>query len=438
MFRFSKKKRISVIIISVIALMSIGLMTFYLINGNSFDMRSSAGSTTWEAGDLNADKKVTMADFNVWLTGYRKFKKDGTYSTIQDLNKDKKIAFTDFFLWLNAYREYKGLSSAQEGKTISRTSTMGTFKLDYEYMGDNTWFYKVTGNFGDTNKCDTGTVNIGITKPESLPETVNIYMNGTTFLEEPSNSCPGTYTKEGEITASSNANIVFALRDAGNASMGVYKSVNANYTPMTLTYEYKGNNTWSYAINGDLPNGCFEASSGVSVTSFIPSADNAGEKVYVFTYVSPERIHASCTQAIVKYSKTGTFSASPFAKVALVNSPVYPESSLMTDFVPVLKTVFSDQGEWWTYTVTGTFPSGCYSATTTVSPETAIYSTSSHKSSSIPTTTATETKATLWTFVKENTSGACTAATVNYSATGKITSMDRAGLNSFFKVSVQQ
>lgn len=451
MLRFPKGKRIGIIIFSVVALLSIGLITFYLVNGNSFDMRSSAGNSAWAVGDLNADQKVTMADFNIWLTGYRKNKKDGAYDAIPDLNKDKKVSFSDFFLWLNAYREYKN-SSSETMKAISKTGDMGTFKLEYQYIGDNTWFYKVTGTFAKAKSCDTGSVNIGITKNKNAVDIVNVYMNGTTFSEEPA-ICTGSYTKEGEITASPNANIVFALRDLGSASVASFKAVDVNYAPMTLTYEYKGDNTWSYAIDGDLPSGCFSASSSISVASSSVGNLDPNDTVYVFTYISPGRLKGACAASIVKYSKTGTFKALPSAKIGFVTSPTYPEVGLLTDLVPVITTRFTYQGSnLWYYLVTGTLPSGCYSASTIVSPAYAstIYSdpvpvdkcrgAEGYKcvgnAIGIPINSPPMNGklVTLWTVVSRkdsSTSSACSMATKAYSAEGKLNALETATMNSY-------
>jgi len=444
MLRLSKNRKIGVIVLSVVVLASIGLTTFYMLNGNSFDTRSSAGSTTWKIGDLNGDSKVSMADFNIWLTGYRKFKKDGTYATVPDLDKDKKIAFKDFFLWLDAYREYKH-SAGEEMKTISKTSDMGTFKLEYKYMDDHTWFYRITGKFSKASLCDRGSVNIAIAKNSDTVEVAKIYMNGTP-LKEAQTGCTGSYTKEGEFTAASNVNISFVLKELDKISVSSYKTADVNYGFMTLTYEYKGSNTWSYAIKGDLPNSCFKVSPAISIInpSLTKSSENqadaaatvssAAPYVYIYNDISPDKVGQTCTTAIQKYSKTGTFKAASNAKIDFISTPAYPAVGLVTDIVPVLTSQATHIGtNLWSYKVTGTFPSGCYSAKTVVHPVAATYVKGDPRCTTVGELTkctlgsgALATQITLSTTITETSSstGVCTQQVVNYSATDKFVASD--------------
>ncbi len=448
MLRLSKGKKIGAIIFSVVILVSIGLMTFYLINGNSFDTRSSAGNSSWAIGDLNGDLKVSMADFNLWLTGYRKFKKDGTYTVISDLNKDKKIGFSDFFLWLDAYREYKHTAGG-EFKKISKTNDMGTFDLEYKFMGDNTWFYRMTGTFSKASLCDVGSVNIAIAKNADAVDAVTVYMNGTPFKEELAD-CTGLFTREGEFTAAENANIALTLRELPKVSTATYKPQAVDYSFMTVTYEYTGSDTWSYTIKGELPNDCFDVTQAISKVNphlkrvsigpdSFANMSSPDATVYIYNFISPEKITDSkCSTTVLKYSKTGTFKAGEDSKIKFVSTPAYPAVGLIKAIVPVLTTQATYLGDnLWSYEVKGTFPNGCYSAKTVVHPLTATYKDGFTGCTVVGNLircnqvamTALEKSIYLETVItKEGTS--CTGAVVEYDATGKFVAAEKATIGS--------
>lgn len=91
------------------------LIVFYVLEGSGvFDTRSQAGDTEelpedLKKADLNADNKITIADFGIWLRGYRDYKVNTqVYTESSDLNDDGAITIMDFSLWLNAYRKFKG------------------------------------------------------------------------------------------------------------------------------------------------------------------------------------------------------------------------------------------------------------------------------------------------------------------------------------------
>jgi len=83
------------------------------------------------------------------------------------------------------------------------------------------------------------------------------------------------------------------------------------YDDFLLTYEYIGDNTWSYKVTGTLPNPCYTVTFEPVVMESYP------EQVRIDTKVqepSPEEI---CAQVIQEVEETGTFSASENAEIIL-------------------------------------------------------------------------------------------------------------------------
>lgn len=107
------------IILSVIAFLLVTPLTiFYVLDGAGvFDTRSRAGEENvlpekFKPADLNADNKISIADFSIWLSNFRQFKVNPTaFSDMSDLNDDGAIAIADFVIWLGLWREYKALNT---------------------------------------------------------------------------------------------------------------------------------------------------------------------------------------------------------------------------------------------------------------------------------------------------------------------------------------
>jgi hypothetical protein len=118
--RINNKGKLVIGVVSFLLLTP--LIVFYVLEGTGvFDTRSSAGSTgelsdDLKKADLNGDNKITIADFGIWLTGYRAYKVNTqSFTEKADLNDDGAITVMDFSLWLNAYRKYKGGTGDGDG-----------------------------------------------------------------------------------------------------------------------------------------------------------------------------------------------------------------------------------------------------------------------------------------------------------------------------------
>lgn len=112
MFRIDRKGKVVVALVAF--LLVTPLTIFYLLDGAGvFDTRSRADdpgtlSEEFAKADLNADNKITIADFEIWLSSYRQFKNNpNSFSQMSDLNNDSSITISDFAIWLNLWRKYK-------------------------------------------------------------------------------------------------------------------------------------------------------------------------------------------------------------------------------------------------------------------------------------------------------------------------------------------
>ncbi len=79
----------------------------------------------------------------------------------------------------------------------------------------------------------------------------------------------------------------------------------------TLTYEYKGNNTWSYTVKGTLPTPCYDVTADAVVAESYP------EQVKIEVKKALESDSYVCGTVIKDFNYTGTFNASRYAKIAL-------------------------------------------------------------------------------------------------------------------------
>jgi endo-1,4-beta-xylanase len=107
------KRKKQLLIFSSIFLVSILLTVYSILDGRrSFDTTSSASSESlcsyYSLADLNEDERISLSDFQSWLTSYREFKEsEENYSEKSDFNSDNKISLADFSIWLGLWREYK-------------------------------------------------------------------------------------------------------------------------------------------------------------------------------------------------------------------------------------------------------------------------------------------------------------------------------------------
>ena len=98
------------IIIYSLCFLLLPFLVFAIVNINNFDLRSLAGSTFRLAdnvarADLNYDDKVSILDFSIWISYYKKFVKNkADYNELADLNKDQSISIRDYMEWINAYK----------------------------------------------------------------------------------------------------------------------------------------------------------------------------------------------------------------------------------------------------------------------------------------------------------------------------------------------
>ena len=88
------------------------LLVFFIVNINNFDFRSQAGSVTRLAdnvakADLNADNKISISDYTIWVAYYTKYAQDkSNYNEIADINNDKSISIKDYTEWIDAYKSF--------------------------------------------------------------------------------------------------------------------------------------------------------------------------------------------------------------------------------------------------------------------------------------------------------------------------------------------
>lgn len=78
-----------------------------------------------------------------------------------------------------------------------------------------------------------------------------------------------------------------------------------------LTYEYLGNNSWTYNVSGTLPTPCNDVTIDALVMESYPEQVNINVKKVVSTS------DTVCIQIIKEFSKDGTFNASEKAQVKL-------------------------------------------------------------------------------------------------------------------------
>ncbi|KKR06436.1 MAG: hypothetical protein UT34_C0001G0477 [candidate division WS6 bacterium GW2011_GWF2_39_15] len=77
----------------------------------------------------------------------------------------------------------------------------------------------------------------------------------------------------------------------------------------TLEYKYNGNGTWSYKVTGFKSSSCYDVTPAVVVSKSKP------EKVSITASENPLKTLMKCTDAIVAFTKEGTFSASENAVI---------------------------------------------------------------------------------------------------------------------------
>ena len=108
-FNINNKKTVAIALFSFLIVTP--LIVFYASSSESFDTRSSAGEllelrSDLKAGDLNADNKISINDYTIWLEAYKKYAKQSVVTESCDFNKSGSISIVDFNMWVEMYKSY--------------------------------------------------------------------------------------------------------------------------------------------------------------------------------------------------------------------------------------------------------------------------------------------------------------------------------------------
>lgn len=108
-FNLNNKKTVAIALFSFLIVTP--LIVFYASSSDSFDTRSSAGEllelrSDLKSGDLNADNKISISDYTIWLEAYKKYARQSTVTESCDFNKSGSISITDFNMWIEMYKNY--------------------------------------------------------------------------------------------------------------------------------------------------------------------------------------------------------------------------------------------------------------------------------------------------------------------------------------------
>jgi hypothetical protein len=118
MFRINQKAKL---FLAVVVFLLLAPLTIYYVVDGVFDLRSRAGDPDvlpeeFKIADLNADNKITIADFSIWLSNFRQFKLNpAAFNAMSDLDKNAAITISDFAIWLDLWRKYKVYNFGGDG-----------------------------------------------------------------------------------------------------------------------------------------------------------------------------------------------------------------------------------------------------------------------------------------------------------------------------------
>lgn len=152
------------LLLAVVAFLLLTPLTiYYVLDGTGvFDTRSRADVSTdlpekFKIADLNADNKISIADFSIWLSNFRQFKNNPeAFNAMSDLNNDEAITISDFAIWLGLWREYKALYACRTTWWFDNESTACTMT---ERCGSEEYMYEGLREFDTESECITALAN---------------------------------------------------------------------------------------------------------------------------------------------------------------------------------------------------------------------------------------------------------------------------------------
>ena len=267
------------------------LLVFLTTNITNFDFRSLAGSLTRLSddvakADLNTDKRISIADYAIWISYYTKYAHNkGDFNEIADLNKDNSISISDYAEWINAYKKFtngEGIISVNVELSIKSSSitigesTLATANVTIdngnkeeikEWTIEDSSIAYLSGNSHSTTQTITGTkkgiTNITVTTSSgataSLPiEIKNIEREEPIIEPEPAKISidfpNGTTVYKGEYII-----IEVTLSGGTNDTISKWESSNPNVidipTTLSTTQKLLAKNAGTteftiYTING--------------------------------------------------------------------------------------------------------------------------------------------------------------------------------------------
>ncbi len=313
--------------------------------------------------DTNKDGQLTLVDFASFAKVYGDECQVANEPDVlescgyNDYDKSGEVQLPDFANFAKRYNaESCGTGSTNpEDKVINLTSK--NFEFEAIYSGQGPWKYTITGNL--PNGCTSAKEKITVSEDKKTADVI-VEVVTVTRSDLACTQVIVPIEKTGTINADINAVMTFTVKDV---SAGETKTLVVEKNGVKLTSIFDGVDTWNYTIQGQVPNGCTQASAEITDAT---STSGAGNKVTASVRYTTLQTLVACTQAFMPYTLTGSYTGNINTQLELVvdgqSRPVDGTKTLEVEKNGVKMTSIFDGTDTWNYKVEGQVPNGCTQA----------------------------------------------------------------------------